>query len=528
MNKKELAERWGEVQQITKNKDQRIFACKDNLWLYSLLYHTDYHHYAMPDFHLDFYNDCNFEAIDGALWYGFRESAKTSIAKIALENYIIYSKCHFVLWVSFEQKKAESNLFDVALELQTNKKIIADFGQLFYEESLEKKSKKKSVGEFITKNNIKVKAYSTGQSPRGEVFGPYRPDLIILDDIETSKTIVSEARTKQVTEFIDELLSGAAGNAKILVLGNKITYNGSLAYLESKVKFRTNWAIRDVPVERNGVIAWPEKYVMTQEQADEKNKLINNPLERVVSLEKKKLDLGETVYNREMLNQPLTDDMREIKLKWLQNYFNPEALKDKALNRYITIDVADSKAREKTDPDYTGTVIVDWDMDDNWNVQLTKQDRFNSPELIDWIFYLWQTYKPIKIGIEKKSLEDQVLPYIKLKSQQTGVYPVVVELKHGGINKVDRIRGALQGRLQAGKIKFINNSSDDTDVLKMQLYDFPKSAHDDLVDALAYIQQIGTRPYSRESASELPEIEKEFYAIRKKKSTGIMAMIRRL
>jgi phage terminase large subunit-like protein len=142
--------------------------------------------------------------------------------------------------------------------------------------------------------------------------------------------------------------------------------------------------------------------------------------------------------------------------------------------------VADSKARGKNDPDDTGTTVVDIDSEGNWYVQMVNASKMNSPELIDWVFYIWETYKPIKIGIEKKALEDQVLPYIKQRSAERQIFPVVVELKPGGTNKIDRIRGALQGRLQHGKIKFRRNPVDDTAKLKTQLFDFPKGRHDDL------------------------------------------------
>ena len=440
----------------------------------------------------------------------------TSIAKIKIIHNIVYNKKKFNIWTSFDQKKAESNLFDIALELQTNKKLISDFGQMFYEEKLEtKQSQKKSIGEFITTNRVKVKAYSTGQSPRGEVYGEYRPDFIVLDDIETSKTMVSEAKTKQVIEYIDELLSALGGDANILGLFNRIINNGSLTYFEDKIKGNSKWIARDIPVEKNGKIMWPQKYVLLEEEADLVNKKIEDPKQKKISLQGKRKLLGETVYNREMMNTPLSDKDREIKMAWLQNYYNPLDLKNKTYNRYITIDVADSKEREKRKskgvPDWTGITCVDWDIENFWYVKYAKRKRLNAPELIDEIFYLWETYHPIKIGVEKKAFEDQIKPYIELKSEETQIYPVVEELEHGGLRKEDRIRGALQGRLQQGKILFKQDSADNTDELRMELYDFPRAKFDDLGDALAYIEQLGHRPLIKGKDTVMPEQNLEFF-----------------
>ncbi len=517
---------------ILEDKKSRIIACEDNIKLFSLYYFTKFHKFKMPAFHTEMYRDAEFTNIDGAIWEMFRESAKTSVAKIALIHGICYQKYHFPIWTSFDEKKASSNLFDVAIELQTNQKLIEDFGQLFYDDKMDeqKKSKKKSIKEFITSNGIRVKAYSTGMSIRGEVFGEYRPDLLILDDIETIKTAVSEARTEQVKGFLDEMFFGAAGYAKYLILANKVTNDGSITFLEDKVKTDPRWVIRNVPVILDdGSLAWPDKYVHTDKEADEINATISDKAKHKQSLETKRRK-GQTQFNREMMNQPLSDNEREIKLDWLQETFTQEEVKNITRNRYITIDVADSKARHKSNPDYTATTVVDVDGQANWYVQYARQDRYNGPELIDWIFYLWETYKPIKIGIEKKSLEDQVIPYIRAKSEETKIFPVIVELKHGGTRKEDRIRGSLQGRLQAKKIKFKAKVDDHTDILKAQLFDFPRSVKDDLIDVLAYVDQISAKPFYGQIGSEMPQLHKEFFEHKRmmKKNTSVTFKIRSL
>lgn len=523
-NNKILTTKLKDIQNIIANKEKRIYACEKHLWLFSLIYFIQYHHHIMPKFHLEMYKDLTYDNWGGVLWEMYRESGKTTLAKIKIIHSIIYSKKKFIIWTSYDQHKAEANLFDIALELQTNKNLIADFGQLFYEDKLTKErfSKKKSIGEFITANRIKVKSYSTGQSIRGEVYQQYRPDLLILDDVETSKTMVSDAKTQQVIEYMDELFSGVSGDADILVLANRLIDNGSIAYLKDKIKNNKQWRYRGVAVKEDDKINWADKYVETIKEAEEVNKNIGDTKKHKISLEQKKIDLGITVYNREMMNQPLSDEEREFAWKWLQNYYTNEEIEKKLLNRYITIDTADSKERENKKnrglPDFTGTVVVDWDIENNWYIRYAKRKRLNAPEMIEWIFYLWETFKPIKIGVEKKSFEDQIMPYIKLKSEETNIYPVIEELEHGGRRKEDRIRGALQGRFQAGKIKFLANAYDDTSELQNEIYDFPRAKYDDLVDCAAYISELGTRPIIRGNSNILTEVHQEFYENKKPKN----------
>jgi hypothetical protein len=293
-------------------------------------------------------------------------------------------------------------------------------------------------------------------------------------------------------------------------MGNKLINNGSIQYLEDRAKKNPNWRHRQVDVVMDGKIAWPGKFVFSDAEATVINSSIMEKRCHRVSLESKKRDLGLAVYNREMMNQPLSDETREVKWRWLENVFTDEDIKYKNCNRFIAIDTNQgAKMIKGSDPDPLGIVVVDWDGENNWYVQYARQLYLDLPKLIDQIFYLWETYHPIRIGVEKLSFEYQVRPYLTQKSAETGVFPVVEELKHGGRNKEDRIRGALMGRLANGRIFFRKDAIDDTNALCTELFDFPEARHDDLSDALAYIDQIGYKPMGGKDERLLTSIEDE-------------------
>ena len=50
-----------------------------------------------------------------------------------------------MFYVCYEEESAKDNLFDIATELQDNDLLKADFGQLYYDESGKKRSKKSSI-----------------------------------------------------------------------------------------------------------------------------------------------------------------------------------------------------------------------------------------------------------------------------------------------------------------------------------------------------------------------------------------------
>ena len=70
----------------------------------------------------------------------------------------------------------------------------------------------------------------------------------------------------------------------------------------------------------------------------------------------------------------------------------------------------------------------------------------------------------------------------------------VHDLTHGNKKKTDRIAWALQGRFEHGKITL--NESEEWDEFVDQLMQFPTAnVHDDLVDALAYVDQLALTTY---------------------------------
>lgn len=129
-----------------------------------------------------------------------------------------------------------------------------------------------------------------------------------------------------------------------------------------------------------------------------------------------------------------------------------------------------------------------------WFVEDLLHGRWGTREASVKILKAWQEYKPVALGIEKGSLKNAVMPYLLDQSRRLGIYPHLVELTHGNKKKTERIMWALQGRFQHGRITL--KKAPWNRHLISQLLDFPNPlSHDDLVDALAYIDQISEVSY---------------------------------
>jgi hypothetical protein len=113
------------------------------------------------------------------------------------------------------------------------------------------------VGEFITSNDVKVKAFGMGESMRGELYGAsdgeYRPDLVGYDDLDVVKSVQNKVVIEQNRfKFENEMQGSLSRNCQQVFLGNVIKKDGVVPRLVDKVKDFATWRHFRVPIEVDG------------------------------------------------------------------------------------------------------------------------------------------------------------------------------------------------------------------------------------------------------------------------------------
>ena len=301
-----------ELLEILKNGTQaeRTYICEKNLNLFGLYYFPEFFVYKPAPFHFDFGDDwikLEKGILTEAAWIAFRESAKTSWAKMGIIHAICYKKKNYINWDSYDKANSEAALFDIAVWLQTNKALQADFGNMLVRSSTQEKEegqKVRRIGNFVTNNGIKVEAFSTQESTRGRIYKTFRPDMYVFDDFENSKTKDSYPVTKKIIDHIDEAKAGLGPDGSLLFLGNYITEEGSVAHITEQIKMNKTGIVRMIPVVTGQEIAWPDKYELDDKSASIANQEIEDPKRFKISLESKRASLGNVVYETEMMNNP--------------------------------------------------------------------------------------------------------------------------------------------------------------------------------------------------------------------------------
>ena len=144
--------------------------------------------------------------------------------------------------------------------------------------------------------------------------------------------------------------------------------------------------------------------------------------------------------------------------------------------------------------DETAIAIVKIDRD-KWWVKDILHGRWNIKDTAKKILKSAILVEATTVGIETGALRNAILPYLEDEMRTEGQWVSIAELRHGGKKKNDRITWALQGRMEHGQVTF--NPDKDWKAFSNQMMDFPnRLAHDDLLDALAYIDQVSVADFA--------------------------------
>src|SRR3990167_8485529 len=253
---------------------QRVAVCTEQFELFLSFSLSHSITYPFAPFHYEWFQDIH-DLIDGKITeealVAYRESAKTSIALGLLLYSICYELYEYINVDSCDSVNAKRLLFDVVLELQTNKRILEDFGNIYNTKRSADEVTQKSVKDFVTnptydkdgnkvKEGIRVEAHSTGQPVRGRRHGAFRPQLLIIDDFENEQTIRSEAYTDEIHRHIQSFKGGLdSSRGRVLYLANYLSEFANVQSIIERSKVESNLRVRIVPIaDDTGEPTWPE------------------------------------------------------------------------------------------------------------------------------------------------------------------------------------------------------------------------------------------------------------------------------
>lgn len=210
-------------------------------------------------------------------------------------------------------------------------------------------------------------------------------------------------------------------------------------------------------------------------------------------LEQAKRTQGPYIYANQYLNEVIPEGLQTFKKEWLKTY------KELPQN-ILTFAMIDPAIGMTDDSDYTATVVVSIDLEANWYVRLAKRERKDPIQIVNSLFELQKVFKCHVIGIEEVAYQKALLYLVDEEMRRRDeILPVLGLKPTNDETKVMRIR-SLVPRYYWGRV-FHNQGLDE---LELEMMQFPRGKHDDIIDALAYIDKMASAPTKEAIKDERP------------------------
>jgi len=206
-----------------------------------------------------------------------------------------------------------------------------------------------------------------------------------------------------------------------------------------------------------------------------------------------KKSMSTMVFNQEFMASFNAKESELFKEAWLK--FDSE--EPEIGDYYIAIDLAGfqelgKKGNKRLDNSAIAVVKVN---EDGWWVKDILCGKWTFDETVRNIFHCIKKYKPISLGIEKGISKQAIMSPLLDMMKRHNLFFRIEELTHGNVNKTNRIVHSLQGRFEHGRVKL--NEGDWNIQFVDELMQFPTPlTHDDMIDALSYIDQLAHVAYS--------------------------------
>ena len=219
----------------------------------------------------------------------------------------------------------------------------------------------------------------------------------------------------------------------------------------------------------------------------------DNPLLDPSEIDMAKKSMSSYAFRQEFMASFEARGSEMFREDWVQFGEEPEVG-----DYYIAVDLAgfeevNKKRTKNSKLDETAIAVVKVSPD-GWYVDNIIYGRWSLDETATKIFQAVRDYRPISVGIERGIAKQAVMSPLLDLQKRYGTFFRVEELTHGNKKKTDRVMWALQGRFENGYVTLSKGEWNSR--FLDQLFQFPDPlTHDDLIDALAYVDQLAQVAY---------------------------------
>ena len=443
---------------------------------------------AIPPFHRQIYSKLSDETLKRVLIASFRGSSKSTICSLVYPLWKVAFKKPdedlFIIIISEAAGQSINFLNRIKHHLETSSEFKMLFGDMG-----PTTAKRWTQNDIILANGARIIAMGTGQRIRGAIEGDTRPNVIIMDDIESElNAATTEARTDNRLWITNAVIPSLADGGRIVMIGTVIHEDCFLCWAKGSTAWDVLWY---GIVDDHNEPLWPERF----------------PIERVLQIKEEAASIGNlNGFYQEYMNIAQAPDSAPFKPQFIhlhnfdfefrgdkhvlvQKLLDTEVVKP--VNLYLGVDPASTLSKNS---DYFVIAVVAVDADDNAYLIDMFRDRI-SPDLQPAkILDMYIKYKPHRTKIETVGYQEALRTGVRALMKERGVYIPGIE---AGVKprsaKSERLI-SLVPRFARGKFFFRAQDI----AAQQEFLSYPSGRNDDTMDAIYFALDSATSCKDRE------------------------------
>lgn len=412
------------------------------------------------------------------------EAKSTIVTQLSSLWCLVTQKKRYILLVMDSIDQAYPMLEAIKSELEFNQRLRIDFPEIAGV------GRVWQSGTIITKANQKVQVAGSGKKLRGLRHGAYRPDLVVLDDIENDEQVRSPEQRDKLHNWLKKTvlpLGSADGKLDVIYIGTILHYDSVLnrtlhskawntAHFKAVLKMPDNMALWDkwehFYLTEGEAVA--DAFYFANQAAMDSGAVVSWAARPILALMKIRARDGHATFDSEYQNDPVSGD-DAIFANSLQ-YWTEGDLPDDLIY-FGAVDPSLGKSGASRDP--SAILVGGYSRKTGKLYVLEAQIKKRLPDLIieDVIRFQLQ-YRCHRWFGEGVQFQEFLNSEIAKRSASRGI-PVPITSVKPNTDKLLRIE-SLQPHIANGLILLHRSQS----TLESQLRHFPKADHDDGPDAL--------------------------------------------
>lgn len=408
---------------------------------------------------------------------------------------VLYQYKHYILILSDSSDQAEGFLEDIKTELEENANIIMDFGI--------QKGKTWKTGQIITKTDIQLDAIGSGKKVRGRKHRNWRPDLIVLDDIENDENVnTAEQRRKLLSWFTKAVEKAGDTYTDIIYIGTILHYDSLLNNILTKNPRYQRKKYQAVIQDAEHTALWDEweriyTNLLNEEHEQDAHTFFEANKKEMLQGTKvlwedkwsyydlmvMKVSEGVASFNSELQNEPIDPENAAFNEEWF-DYYEPDEM-DFSSDEFVLIGANDPSLGKNKKSDTSSIINLALSLKTGYMYVVEASVEKRKPDvIIDDVIEMSKRNKRdltkgfYKFGVETVQFQYFFKEIMVDRARKTGEYIPVEEIQ-SSVNKDLRIL-SLQPLIKNKYIKFNRNHK----ALLEQLKEYPMGKNDDAPDGL--------------------------------------------